>query len=255
MVRLTKPNSIKWGLLAMIVFLVGAFATNMVIARAAKDKIYSDVETVPHRRMGLVLGCPMRLSNGRLNPFFQTRINAAASLYRHGKVDYLLVSGGDPTVLKNALIARGVRAERIYLDYSGFRTLDSVIRAKEVFGQAAVTIISQEFQDQRAVFIANHWGLNAIGFKAQDVASPETRFREHFARVRALLDVYVFRTKPSFLGDRVARVEPSDLKIALTGNGVLAEKIYLDNAGFSLQTPNNSGTRRATLPRVLVKRK
>jgi hypothetical protein len=95
------------------------------------------------------------------------------------------------------------------------QTLDSVIHAKEVFGQTEVTVISQQFQDQRAIFIANHWGLNAIGFNAQDVVSPKTRFREHFARVRALLDIYLFRTKPTFLRDRVARVELSDLKSAL----------------------------------------
>jgi SanA protein len=181
----------------------------MVIVRAAKDKIYSDFEMVPHRRVGLVLGCRMSLSHGRPNLFFLTRIRAAAALYRHGKVDYLLVSGGNPTGLKNALIHQGVRAERIYLDYSSFRTLDSVVRAKEVFGQTEVTIVSQEFQNQRAIFIAKHYGLDAIGFNAQDVISPETHFREHFARARALLDIYLFHTQPSFRGDRVARASVS----------------------------------------------
>jgi hypothetical protein len=80
---------------------------------------------------------------------------------------------------------------------------------------ARSAIISQELQDQRAIFIANHWGLNAIGFNAQDAASPKTRFREHFVRVRALLDIYLFRAKPSFLGDRLARIQPTDLKITL----------------------------------------
>ena len=214
-VRLMKRNLIMLGLVAVFIFVAGPFAANVVIVRAAKGKTYSDVGIIPHRRVGLVLGCPKSLSDGKPNLFFQTRITAAAVLYRHRKVDYLLVSGGDPTGLKDALIDRGVRAERIYADYSGFRTLDSVIHAKEVFGHAEVTIISQEFQDQRAIFIANHWGLDAIGFKAQDVVSPETHFREHFARVRALLDIYVFRTKPSILRDRVARVELADLKSAL----------------------------------------
>jgi len=202
-----KRNLIMLGLVAVFLFVAGPFAASVLIVRAAKDKTYSDVEMIPHRRVGVVLGCPKTLSDGKPNLFFQTRVTAAAALYRHRKVDYLLVSGGDPTVLKDALIDRGVRAERIYADYSGFRTLDSVIHAKEVFGQTEVTIVSQQFQDQRAIFIANHWGLNAIGFNAQDVVSPKTHFRERFARVRALLDIYLFRTKPSVLRDRVARVE------------------------------------------------
>ena len=190
-----KQKLIKLGLIATAIVLAGAFAANVMIVRAAADKTYSAVRMIPHRRVGLVLGCQKRLSDGSLNRFFQTRIAAAVNLYRHGKVDYLLASG-DATDLKNALIDQGVPAERIYLDYAGFRTLDSVIRAKEVFGLTEVTIISQEFQTQRAIFIANHWKLDAIGFNAPEVFSLTIPFRERFARVRAVLDIYLFRTQP-----------------------------------------------------------
>jgi len=197
-----KLKLIKLGLAATAIFVVGAFVANMMIVRAATDKTYSAVQMIPHRRVGLVLGCQKRLSNGRLNRFFQTRIRAAVNLYRHGKVDYLLASG-DATDLKNALIDQGVPAERIYLDHAGFRTLDSVVRAKEVFGLTEVTIISQEFQTQRAIFIANHWRLDAIGYNAPEVFSLKTPFREHFARVRAVLDIYLFRTQPRSLRQKV----------------------------------------------------
>jgi SanA protein len=189
-------------LAATVISVAGVLAANMMIVRAARDKTYSAVETVAHRRVGLVLGCQKRLSDGSLNRFFQTRIAAAVNLYRHGKVDYLIVSG-DATSLKNALIDQGVPAERIYLDYAGFRTLDSVVRAKEVFGLTEVTIISQEFQTQRAIFIANHWKLDAIGFNAPEVFSLITPFREHFARLRAVLDIYLFRTQPRSLRQKV----------------------------------------------------
>jgi SanA protein len=200
--NLVKLKVIKLGLVAVALFIAGAFAANMMIVRAATDKTYSDVRTIPHRRVGLVLGCQMRLSDGRLNHFFQARITAAVNLYRYGKIDYLLASG-DTTDLRDALIGQGVPAERIYLDYAGFRTLDSVVRAKEVFGQTEVTIISQEFQAQRAIFIANNWRLDAIGFNAPEVVSLETSLREHFARVRAVIDIYLFRMQPRFLGERV----------------------------------------------------
>lgn len=161
--------------------------------------------------MGLVLGCSRLAPDGRLNLFFLERVGAAAELYKQGKVDYLLVSGdnsvaGDdePKDFKTALMSRGVPGERIYLDYAGFRTLDSVIRVKEVFGQGEVTIISQEFQNERAIFFANHSRLDAISFSARDVVHPPTRFREYFARVKAVLDVYVFRIQPRAVAQKLA---------------------------------------------------
>lgn len=206
-----RRRKVLFGLVAMDILIAGAFAANIVIARAAKGKTYSDVALIPHRRVGLVLGCPKRVSDGQLNLFFLARVKAAAELYERGKVDYLLASGdnsipddNEPADLKNALISQGVPAEKIYMDYAGFRTLDSVVRAKKVFGQTEITIISQEFQDQRAIFIANHSKVDAIGFNAPEVFSGTTLVRESLARMKAVLDVYLFRTRPRFMGQTVA---------------------------------------------------
>jgi len=109
--------------------------------------------------------------------------------------------------MKNALIEKGVPTDRIYPDYAGFRTLDSVIRVKEIFGQDSVTIVSQHFQNARAIFLANHHGIDAIGFDAPDVASRyafRTMWREQFAKVKAVLDVYLFHKQPHFLGQKIA---------------------------------------------------
>ena len=188
-------------------------AARIVIARAAKDKSYSNVSLIPYRRVGLVLGCPKRVFGGWSNPYFENRIAAAAELYHRKKVLYLVVSGDnhvqgydEPTDMKNALIDRGVPVDRIYLDYAGFRTLDSVVRVKEIFGQHSITIISQKFHNQRAIFLADHHGIDAIGFDAPEVASRyrfKTVFREQFAKVKALLDVYLFRKQPHFLGRKI----------------------------------------------------
>jgi SanA protein len=211
MVNIRRRKLIGFGLVVVDIVVAGAFAANLVIARAAKGKTYSDIGLIPHRRAGLVLGCPKRVSDGRPNLFFLARVEAAAELYRQGKVDYLLASGDksipdddEPADLKSALISRGVPAEKIFMDYAGFRTLDSVVRAKEVFGQTEITIISQEFQNQRAIFIANHSRLDAIGFNAPEVFSPRTVVRESLARVKALLDVYLLRVQPRFPGQTVA---------------------------------------------------
>lgn len=186
----------------------------IVIARAAKDKTYSNVSLVPYRRVGLVLGCPKRLSGGWSNPYFENRIAAAAEIYRGGKVDYLVVSGDnhvqgydEPTDMKNALVEKGVPVDRVYMDYAGFRTLDSVVRVKEVFGQDKVTIISQEFHNQRAIFLADHHGIDAIGFNAPEVDLRygfKTVCREQFARVKAVFDVYLLHKQPHFLGQKIA---------------------------------------------------
>ena len=195
---------------AAVVLIIGA---TTLINRAARGRTYSDVETIPHRPVGLLLGCAKILPNGDGNIFFQRRVAAAAELYRAGKVDYLLVSGDnhvraydEAKDMKNSLAELGVPRERIFCDYAGFRTLDSVVRAREVFGQTQVTIISHEFHSRRAIFIARHKGMDAIGFNAPAVDaynSFKTQCREQVAKVGAVLDVYVFRRQPRFLGPQV----------------------------------------------------
>jgi SanA protein len=209
-----KRKLLKLAVAAGVISAVGTFAANRAVTKAAKGKTYSDLATIPHRHVGLVLGCQKYSSDNKPNMFFENRVTAAAELYRKGKVDYLLVSGDnhtrgydETTDLRNALLAQGIPAEKVYADYAGFRTLDSVVRAKEVFGQSEVTVISQQFHNQRAIFIASHRGLDAIGFNAPDVDAYNsfgTRLREQFARVKAVLDIYVLKKQPHFLGEKVA---------------------------------------------------
>jgi SanA protein len=188
------------------------FATSL-IDRASAGRVYSDAAQVPHRRAGLVLGCSEKLGGGYPNPFFTTRIDAAANLFRAGKVDYLIVSGDnhrkgydEPTDMKCALMRAGIPADRIVCDYAGFRTLDSVVRAKAVFGQDQVTVISQDFHARRAIFLAKHHGIDAIAFAAADIdaySSFSTRCREQLSKVNAVLDIYVFHRRPKYFGPKV----------------------------------------------------
>jgi SanA protein len=196
-----------------VVCVVSLFGARVIIARASKNKTYWDISAIPNRHVGLVFGCPKKTYGGYANPFFNYRMNAAAALFFNGKVDYIVVSGDnhtqsydEPVDMKNALIERGVPASHIYLDYAGFRTLDSVVRVKEIFGQDVVTVISQNFQNQRAIFLAQHHGIDAIGFNAEDVPPQfglKTLVREQFAKVKAILDVYILHTQPHFLGLKI----------------------------------------------------
>ena len=184
-----------------------------LVRRAADGRTYADVRAIPARKVGLVLGCVGRLADGQRNLFFTRRMQAAAELFHAGKVRFLLVSGDnhvctydETTEMKTELIRLGVPAERIQCDYAGFRTFDSVVRAKEVFGETELTVISQQFHNERAIFIAQHRGLDLIGYNARDVGAARgvlIRLREQLARVRTVLDVFVLPTKPHFLGPKI----------------------------------------------------
>ncbi|MBD2770517.1 YdcF family protein [Hymenobacter sp. BT664] len=187
---------------------------NYWIVTSTSLQIFNEVEKIPPRKIGLVLGSSKILVNGTDNLYFTYRIQAAYALYKSQKVRYLLLSGenpikdyNEPEDMRAALITRGVPDSCIVLDYAGFRTLDSMVRCKEVFGEDSVTVISQEFHNQRAIFIANKKGINAIGFNARNVNkrySFKTRVREYFARVKCVLDIYVLHTSPKFSGPMVS---------------------------------------------------
>lgn len=182
------------------------------IERRAAPFVSARVDQLPRVKVGLLLGCSERLNDGRSNLFFRNRIAAAARLFRAGKVDYLLVSGDnsrrgydEPSDMRRALLAEGVPSSRIVLDYAGFRTLDSVVRAKEVFGLRRFTVISQRFHDLRAVYLARAHGVEAYGYAAGDVGGADgvrVRLRELFSRTFALLDVSVLGSRPHFPGPR-----------------------------------------------------
>ena len=198
-------------LLGGVLWVAGA---SLLVVNTARGRTYSDPARIPLRHVGLVLGCSRLLPDGRENGFFAYRIEAAARLFHAGKVDYLVVSGDnhvksydEPRDMKESLIAAGVPPERIFCDYAGRRTLDSVMRVRDVFSQNSVTIISQKFHNERAIFIARHAGFDAIGFNAGEVDpyySFKTKCREVIARANMLLDLYVFHRAPKFLGPRVA---------------------------------------------------
>ena len=167
---------------------------------------------IPFNKTGLLLGTGMLLGNGNVNPFFQNRIAATVQLMKAGKIENLIISGDngrvgydEPSDMRNQLIAAGIDSTRIYLDYAGFRTYDSMVRAKKIFGQTNLTVISQLFHNERAIYIAESFGMNAIGYNAADVEGERGEavlIRERLARVNAWLDVLVSKD-PHFFGPQV----------------------------------------------------
>jgi SanA protein len=195
----------------------GAFALvlgNLWIEFRARGRVFTNIEDVPSRAVGLVLGTSRQLAGGYENPFFAGRITAAAELYRAGKVKHLILSGDnssvrndEPADMRRALAEQGVPESATTLDDAGFRTLDSSARTQKVFGVDQLTIVSDDFHAARSVLLARHFGIDANFFCSKPVPlkwSIKTRVREIGARCKALLDLYVLHTRPHFLGERIS---------------------------------------------------
>lgn len=192
--------------------LLSVFIPNYIIKNNASDKVYTDVNSIKKNKVGLLLGTSKLLASGRINLYYQYRVDAAVALYKAGKIDFILVSGDnstvdndEPTDFKNDLMKNGVPEEKIFLDYAGFRTLDSMVRAKEIFGQESITVISQQFHNERAIYLAEKYDISAVGFNAKDVTGRyglKVQFREYLARTKVFVDL-VFGVAPKFLGDKV----------------------------------------------------
>ena len=199
-------------LLAILVCIPVLWYSNEIILESAKDKTFVDSNQLPSINAGLLLGTSKVVKNGNPNQYFFYRIDAAVKLFRAGKIKYLIISGDnsrssydEPSDMKKELVKRGVDSTKIYLDYAGFRTFDSMVRVREIFGQDSVIVISQKFHNERAIYIAEKLNMFALGYNAKDVAKQygvKTAIREKFARVKVILD-FIFNVKPKFLGEKV----------------------------------------------------
>lgn len=198
-------------ILGVLSLLFTAFA-NYKIENSTEEFDTDKLEILPKTKVAVVLGTAPNLVSGYQNYYFTYRIEAATKLYQSGKVTHFILSGdhgrknyNEPEAMKQALIKSGVPENVIYLDYAGFRTLDSMIRANEIFGQNEFIVVSQEFHNQRAVYIARQNGINAYGYNAKDVnknAGLKTNIREYFARTKVFIDSF-FGIQPKFLGEKI----------------------------------------------------
>ena len=197
-------------------------ACNQLVVKNAEGKMFDVVDSVPDGDyVGLLLGTtPMTRISHRRNIFFENRIKATANLYHAGKIRKILISGDDKSLdginetecMKDSLLARGVPESDIILDGKGYRTIHSVQRAYHDFGCRNLIVISQKFHNERALYLANHLGLDfdqVIGFNAESprsLMSQKTYVREWFARVKMFLDL--LSNNHQELHDSIRKTEP-----------------------------------------------
>ena len=199
-------------LVIIILFTITMLLCDFIIDHSSKGKTYTSVQKIPKNRVGIVLGTSKRLTTGHPNRYYAYRIQATVALFNAKKIDFILVSGdngsryyNEPNTIKKDLIHAGIPEEKIFLDYAGFRTLDSMVRAKNIFGLDSVTVISQKFHNDRAIYLAKNKDLHAIGFNAKDISGTngyKVQLREYFARVKVFLDL-ITNKQPKFYGDKI----------------------------------------------------
>lgn len=197
-----------------LVCIIAIITCDAIIENNAKGKIYSNVEDIPEKEFGLLLGSsPISRITGKSNPFFYFRIDAAEKLYKAGKVKRILISGdkdsykgtNEVQCMKDELIKRGVRPEDIYLDGKGLDTQLSVLRTTKIYGIKSYTIISQEFHNERALYLAEHLDLDVNDLQAFNAKTPKakraaiTLMREYLARVKMFID-FILDKEPKDLG-------------------------------------------------------
>ena len=196
-----KKKMLVFFLFLVVIILLIIYTCNEVIVYTTKGKLYSNVDSIPFNRVGLLLGTSKYAAGDIDNPFYDYRIDAAVKLIKSGKIKYLIISGdngrkeyNEPASMRTDLIKQGIDSSVIYLDYAGFRTFDSIVRLKAIFGQNSVTVISQPFHNERAIYIASREGISAIGFNANNVSRRTgfiTSVREKLARVKVFVDFFV----------------------------------------------------------------
>lgn len=194
------------------IVLIVLLCANERIHNSSSEYISSDINRIPTRKVALLLGTVPKLRDGRRNLYFDYRIGAAAKLYRQGKVRYIIVSGdnssndyNEPDVMMAALVEQGVPTNKIIADYAGLRTLDSVLRARDIFGQESYIVVAQAFHNERAVYLARAHGIQAFGYNAPDVhryAGLKTKICEYFARVKMFYDEWT-DNEAKYEGDKI----------------------------------------------------
>jgi vancomycin permeability regulator SanA len=199
-------------------FVVGVVTVGLVLANSVWMTNQYGGARPESSDVALVLGAGIR-ADGSPTPVLQARVMTAVELYERGVVRKLVMSGDNSrstydevSAMKASAINAGVPADDVLLDYAGFRTLDSCVRIRKVFGQQRVVLVTQQFHIARARFLCADAGVVATAAAAPDprgrTFKRQSAVRETLARAQALMDAKLLRRNPRFLGPSIDIDDP-----------------------------------------------
>ena len=201
--RLVWKKIFKYLLFAIFTLFSVIGLCYLIVSVNANDKTFNIIDNIPQNKVGLLLGTSPVTPQGGHNYYFDNRIYATVELYEQGKIKQIIASGGDYsnrengcnelTAMRDSLVAHGVPDSVITLDYQGLRTFNSIIKAKEIYNLDSLTVISQKYHNERAIWLAEHYGIHAVAYNAPTPDIIDKRIknisREFLARVKMFLDV------------------------------------------------------------------
>jgi len=200
---LTKRKAIRLSIMAMIIITIIIIGCYIAVSINANNTTYDSIKAIPYNIVGLILGTSPVTPQGEHNYYFDNRIYATVELYGQGKIKQIIASGGDYsaqngcnelTAMRDSLVAHGVPDSVITLDYQGLRTLNSIVKAKDIYNLDSLTIISQKYHNERAIWLAEHYGIHAIAYNAStpDITNKRIKniSREFLARIKMFLDIF-----------------------------------------------------------------
>lgn len=196
----SMKRKVSYIIIGILVIVIAVIATcNIIVNNNAKGRVFDNPADVPAMKTAVLLGTsPKSRYTGGPNQFFQARINAAIELYKYHKYKQLIISGekrtgyDEPSAMKRCLTERGVPANIIHMDGSGHRTFLSMRNIQKDYHADSIIIISQKWHNQRSIYLADHLGIYAVGYNAEDVHNffaQLTHIRELLARVKLFKDV------------------------------------------------------------------
>lgn len=202
--RRERRRVLRWGVAVCVVALLPA-----TWVKVTGDGRLRTVADVPREPVAVVFGAG--LWDGKPSPYLAHRLDAAARLYRTGKVEVVLVTGdnsrtayNEPGAMRAYLETHGVPQAKVVLDYAGFDTWDSCSRAKRIFGVDRAVLVSQGFHIRRALALCQAAGIDAYGVgvdEKHDATWYAGGARELLAATKAAVDVAV-KPDPHFLGPK-----------------------------------------------------
>ena len=188
-------------------FLITIYSIHFTVTSEAKGHIYTKISDIPYRKVAVLLGTK-KYFHGKLNKYYFPRLKATVRLYNAKKINFVVVSRNKNNVVKQIkkdLIKLGIPDKKIYLDFKGITSYDAMYRIHKVYGQKKFIVISQNYQLERAIYLAKHYGLHAVAYAAKcerDNNGIKINFIEKYERVKMFYYIFT-KKKPIYFGEKV----------------------------------------------------